>query len=272
MRRWTAGLLLAAASAACLVSIDDSKVGAKNDGGADAPPSPDTGDASTAADAADASNGVPADAGLIGSWSFEEEGGTAFDSSGHGNDAELVLVTERFPGLRGNGVELNVVVSDSRQFFQVAKLDGPSFPKTGTLAFWYREAPTASGVGDLLDISPVGQRATIFGQVDLEVDGGAAETVTFAFWGNGVDTAQVSQPSKPMEWNHVVLVWGDRASGTTLYVGPLGQGLSSRHVDYAQDFVPSDQKLVIGKGVVAYLDEVRLFDRPLGDAEVRSIE
>jgi hypothetical protein len=219
----------------------------------------DAGDA-RAGDGGDAS--PPGDPDLLGAWSFDEMVGvTAHDASGKGHDAALDGALFVADGVSGGAVQL-----DEDAKVRVALLDGPAFPKDGTISLWFRHAYTVSdgdrGLFDGWDKT----RSHVF----LRRVGGATPTHFQAalqpadVTGTGAYAFASSFDTPAGVWTHVVITWSDTSRAGALYVD--GALIAIESYDY--DFEPQGQSFTLGDGFIGEIDEVRLYARALSGAEV----
>lgn len=251
---------VAALAGGCFIGIDETKLDRPIDGGV-------TSDALAAGDGGDAA-GDPSQRDLLGQWSFEEPSGTvALDSSGKGNDGDLVGPVKHVAGLRaGNGIE--TIRSNIPQFFECPRLSNTSFPSAGTLSFWYRanvEPSAGLGEGDLVDVAELG-RAKLHIRHLLEVSGEAIE-IRFDSASSTIAVADIDLVRGA--WNHIVVSW-DPLNGA-VYAGPEGSALGVMKATFASEFRPNQEMFQLATGVVGFLDEVRLYGRMLDESEVRRI-
>jgi hypothetical protein len=258
-------LVLCAALPACLIDIDpslaDKKAAAAADAGTRDPgpaaggaTSATEGDAGAASSSGDASAAVPAD--LVGSWSFEEPTGQiALDASRRGHDGTIAPGVARAAGKQGAGLSFN----GGAPMFSVASLDGTQFPARGTLVFWFKPATPVQTSARLFDARGTGSRSNLFIEAtsDVAVSAGLQDPGQF-------DLISVNRSASSDGWSRVALVWS--RSGGTLTVDRLSDSLLA-----TGSFVPSGQSFRMGAGFTGSIDEVRLYDRPLGPAEIGAL-
>lgn len=266
--------------AGCIFSIDErkideSKISPTDDGGT--PPRDGMVPSTDAADARTSIEG-PTD-GLIGLWSFSEPSGTAVtDESGSGNDGVLEGVVSREEGApgHGQGISTNANTQLGAGMFRVPSLDGARFPRRGTLSLWLRARRAFNQGGTFGD-----SNAFFFARTGTVPDGrfinllyvfdtAAQERVVAGIIGPGTANAEaIVFPVVRGSWTHVVVTWsGDQV---TLFGGMAGKALVSNASSYTDAFDPVDQQFFLLKQMFGDLDEVRLYDRALDDAEVRAI-
>jgi len=70
-------------------------------------------------------------------------------------------------------------------------------------------------------------------------------------------------PVSQNTWTHVVVTWEQATKIAATYVNGTLQSRAS----YTSDFAPTDQPFQLGNHLDGKLDEVRLYDRPLTEAE-----
>jgi len=250
---------LALAGCTLLVSTsglhDDSAIATAPDGG--------TADISVASDGAVSNPVTPeggADAatselpGLIGAWLFDD--GTTSDSSGKGNHGTLTENAVVGDTTRGKALVLN-----GSGFLRVNALDGAAFPKSGTFSIWFRW--TDMNVADthvLLDAWDPNRRHIILRHAN------DAPVGEFQFALQTRDTRYIAEgyAEAPKDaWQHVVISWDATQQVAVLYQNGK---LVSRD-DYEADFVPNEQDITIGNYLRGAIDDVRLYDRALTEAE-----
>lgn len=224
------------------------------DSGTSGPP-----DGSMTSDAEAGSN-VTELAGLVGKWTFED--GTPNDSSGKGRHGQLVGNSKITMTDRGNALR---VQTDGH--FVVEALNGGAFPKSGTISIWLQYVTMDQSSEESIFDSWANNRDHIFVrhangepigkmQVAYQKSSDQYELAT----GFDVD---------PGRWSHVVITWDAAESYGRAYVdgkfGILGDNYPSG------SFTPSGQLMSFGERLDGYIDDVRLFDRPLAEAEIFSL-
>jgi hypothetical protein len=273
MMRRLAIAVATTALAACslLVStsgLDDGSGGAPDaseaasDAIAPLPPASDASDGATANDASDA--GADADPTLLAAWSFDEtSGGVAHDSTGHGHDATLVgNATFGAPGKYGGALAM-----DGISRIAVASLAGTTFPRSGTYSIWFRyESVSATDDIELLDgwdktrshlfVRHVSTDPSTLFQVALQ-----PQSATGAYaYANEFDVPKST-------WTHIVVTWQEAAQVSAVYVN----GVKSGSGTYLADFAPTDESVHIGDALSGAIDEVTLWSRALGPAEIGAL-
>jgi hypothetical protein len=214
-----------------------------------------------------------ADPNLVGSWTFDEGGGTTVvDSSSHGNDGTIQAGTLgnlefvpgisafalRFPGDDQGWVELPPDIVTPAQGSVAMWINTSQSDNEGML--WYGTETGGDGYGDQnemhLTIDNVGT-----GQLDLRLEGSPDRTLDYDnIGGTG--------------WRHVAATW-DLADGLRLYVD--GEEVdSAAHNDNVFNFAVMrlGRPVSTGNGNRYYdglMDEVRLYDRVISAAEVAAL-
>ena len=205
---------------------------------------------------ADASAELP---GLIGYWAFEEAGGNvAADSSGKGHDGLIAGSPQRVPGVRGRALSF----SDNGSV-EVDSLDGPDMPASGTLSFWllhrYQGSTAELVFGQFDDTADKVRVQTSPGTTNLKVifQVGMSD-------GSFASTFFTEPKMTPEKWQHVVVVWDTANDRGDVYVD------GARYSDNwsTPGWQPLAQEFTLARRLVGTIDEVRLYDRPLGAAEV----
>lgn len=263
--------LLASPLGGCFIGIDDSRVaavapplGGGPEGGIIA-----NGDAGLD-DALGGGNGVSADSAsgdptLLGYWAFEDSGNTARDGSGHGNDAVLIGASTRAPGVRGSALRLGAADGMS-----VAQLDGPNFPKEGTLSFWLRFGGTISGGGGQYGVFDVPEQGRSHLSLRQVPNGGTALELQAET--NAGSAAVGSMRLDANVWVHVVVVWSSASQTITAYHGDFGHAVQGNPTDaLIRVWSPGQQRVRFGTAYTGDLDEVRLYSRALDAAEVAAL-
>lgn len=223
---------------------------------ADASVSGDTGSTFDAGSPSDAGSGDAGTTDLIGSWDFDRSGDVAPDGTGHGHDANLVGGATQDPG----GVRGGALVLHGLDRAHITSLSGGNFPRSGTLALWFRYTSGAGGIFDDHDQT----RNHIFVrktapndavQIALQLE----KTTEYAW------VATFNSPAGV--WLHVALTWNESARHAALYLG--GKLLTEN--DYLTPFAPSEQAMVFGSEIACAVDEVRLYSRALTAAEITTL-
>jgi hypothetical protein len=238
----------------------------KPDAGATPPPR-DSG-ASTSGDAMTTSDSGRADAdadasyrelpGLIGAWLFED--GTANDSSGHAHDGALegdavVAETNRGKAMRLSGAGR----------MHVDTLFNGAFPATGTISLWFQWATMAvanqTGFFDAWDDS----RDHVFVR---HANGDPVGRIQIAFQRPSTYELVTTFDLANNTWTHVVVTWDAVAHFARVFVDNA-KVTSGIYPDGA--FTPSGQHCVFGDTVDGFIDDIRLYDRALSEAEIVTV-
>lgn len=258
-RHTAAALLVALPLAACSLLLSTSDL--------DGPGDPASAGAEAGEDGVATGEAGAAVPNLIGSWSFEEQSGrTAQDSSGQGNHGQLgASVTWTPDGARGGAVRF----AGNSDAVTVASLAAGAFPTSGTLSLWFRYTfaendPASRSIlddwtrdrGHIFLRRPNGTTDRTF-QVALQPHDVALEGYTFV---HRFDVASQT-------WVHVVLTWDAVEKAGAFYV----DGTVVLREAYKNDFSPNGQRFVLGQRFIGEIDEVRLYDRALAEAEVATL-
>lgn len=262
------GLTLAACNA--LTGVSDLGVGVEAAPESDA--APRTEDAATAADTSSVADGATNDAvvdvafedaasdpSLIGFWTFDETSGVvAFDKSGKGRAATLSGGATFAPaaGVRGGAVSLG-----SGQYVAIDALSNTAFPATGSFSIWLRwrtmPSATQNGVVDAwsdlrnhLYLRHANDAPT--GELQIALQAKGAPYV----WVHTFDVAQDT-------WAHVVFTWNETTQRAVAYL----DGTKLKDAAYGAAFKPDEQIMRLGANFDGWLDEMRLYDRALPEAE-----
>jgi hypothetical protein len=260
--------LVAALTSACTLFVSTSGLSGGADGGASANTLVDGGSSGGVTDASepgpgpdtgDGASGESSDPHLLGYWKFDETSGmTASDSSGHDHPLTLTGATFDPGGKYGGAVVLPGV---DGAFVSTTALSAPNFPSTGTFSVWFlwtrMQSADQSSVLSSWDTSishiffrhANGDTVGLF-QVALE-----PKTLEYV-WESDFPVSQNS-------WTHVVVTWEESTKIAATYVNGTLQSRAS----YTSDFAPTDQTFQLGNHLDGKIDEVRLYDRPLTEAE-----
>ena len=216
--------------------------------------------------------GPPAggDKSLVAHWTFDEtEGMTAADSSGYGNEGDLIGMTgtEWTTGLQGNALEF----SGSDQFVNFGNNSSLQLSGSVTISTWAKmnagNADAYLGIGGKLKTSPYQGFSLVRHSSNV-----------FRFWaddGNGAIAdfdASSDTTYTDTEWHHVVGVVDDGTS--TLYVDGMKQAKqgavsltdSGQHAHIGIQYSQYDDRF--WKGLI---DEVRIYYRALSAQEISGL-
>ncbi len=202
--------------------------------------------------------------GLVAYWAFDEESGTtASDSSGNGHDGTLMGDPQWTDGYFGGGLEFDQAGDEVNVPFH-EDLNQETF----TITAWANVEPGSGG-----------HRAVISGRDEPPVSGYiiyAEPGNKWQFWtGVGNRWAPITGPAINLgEWDHVAGTYADGKQ--KFYVN----GELVGEVD-AQPTLNTKQEFLIGAGAneranheylfKGIIDEVRVYDRALSEAEVASV-
>ena len=192
-------------------------------------------------------------AGVIADWRLDDGTGTlAVDSSGSGIDA-LVSGASWVQGIRGMALDFDGATSMASTSTSLLSNRG-SF----TLAAWVMPRSTGSRVG-------------LVGQNDA-VEFGFISTAALQLWTSGGGSVGAPWPYPMGEWHHVVAM-GD---GSRLSIWIDGVEVASQ-LQSTNDYGSSSDPVRFGGGGVfdasgnffdGAMDEVKIYDRALGSAEI----
>lgn len=239
------------------------------------PPSSDASSDATEAAASETSTSadsgsevaVDADAGvdpsLVAFWTFD-----------HGTSALQKDETQRYDLLVSNAASIDVtggvrggsIVYANAGQPRVDALSTTSYPKKGTLSFWfkYTYADTDTTTRGLFDNWDSGRAHIFVRRIGDNPPGvfqvGLQPKVTAGTYAWGATFA--TQKDK---WTHVVLTWDSSGATAALYVS--GTIVKTGSFITGETFDPSEQSFVFGGGFEGAVDEIRLYDRVLSDAE-----
>ena len=197
--------------------------------------------------------------GLVGKWLFDD--GTPNDSSGNGRQGQVegdatIEMTDR-----GSAVRVQ-----TKGHFTVDVLDAAAFQKSGTISVWFRYLSMARDIEQSIFDSWVDTREHIFvrhangaavGHMQIGFQKGANEYELAT--GFDVDVGR---------WAHVIVTWDAANTYGRAYVD--GQSVLADNYPSGA-FVPKGQLMDFGGNLDGYIDDVRLYDRPLTEVEISSL-
>jgi hypothetical protein len=214
----------------------------------DAQPTTDSG----LADAGTADRELP---GLIGAWLFDD--GTANDSSGHAHHGAFAGDAVVADTNRGKAMH----VSGAGRM-HVDTLLNTAFPASGTLSVWFQWATMAvedqNGFFDSWDDT----RDHIFVR---HANGDTVGTIQIALQKPSLYEIAPTFDLAQNTWTHVVVAWNAVTQVATVFVDE--QKVASG-IYRDGSFTPSGQHCVFGDSVDGLIDDIRLYDRALSDAEM----
>ena len=205
------------------------------------------------------------DPSLVSELLFEDPPGSlmARDTSGFERHGFLQSnATFAADGVRGHALAVT-----GTGFVVVEGLAGPLFPRTGTLSLWFRCAKTAvEDVQRSVFDSYATDRAHIFMR---HANGAPQNEFQMAMQPRASQYVAVRGVIVlPDTWTHLVMTW-DEANGQAAF---YANGVLLERSPYDAPFAPTDQLFRIGEGLVGGIDELRLYDRVLSDAEATKLD
>ena len=194
--------------------------------------------------------------GLIGAWLFDD--GTVSDSSGFervgalDGDAKIVAAPDR----SGRALELSGNGSMS-----IDELSGLGFPnEEGTLSFWMRWRTMEKAAQSCFFDEWTDGRDHIFVR---KANNDAPGSIQIAFqeeiyeFEDGFDLI-------PNRWAHVVISWDTENREGRIVV----DGKTIAYDTYeGTTFKPTAQRMTFGLNLDGFIDDIRLFRRPLSESE-----
>jgi len=214
--------------------------------------------------------------GLVGWWKFDNiKNGKVIDSSGNGNDGELVGICEQTEGFVGNGA-LKITNGG------VKIADSPSLhPPRFTIAMWVK---WANGQGALARLVQMGndnkESLVILGGGGASDSGPSANVAYFTVFasstGADADSFDIRAPGvfEGGNWHHIVAIYD--GSDMLLYID--GKVVAQKTIGDVKLFAVEGDPLVIGcrppnmdrtfNGVV---DDVRMYNKALSAEDVRKL-
>lgn len=218
-----------------------------------------TSDAAVDADA-DADAGF--DPSLLAYWTFDHGATTLQRDETNRYDMNTTGGTiDPTGGIRGGAI-----VFAGGNTAQVTGLSGVSFPKKGTLSFWFKHNfpdadTTTQGLFDDWD----DQRSHLFfrrigsdapGRIQVALQ--PKVTSSSYAWAYGFDTQKGV-------WTHAILAWDSMAKTAALYVDGVARKVGG--FGSGETFDPTEQQFRLSDGWIGAIDDVRLYDRVLSEPE-----
>jgi hypothetical protein len=235
----------------------------------------DAEDGAGAPDAGDEVSSLCAGGCPVAAWSFDEiDGPLLKDSSGHGNDG-LLGTARRVPG-QVNGA---LAFESSATTVQASALDTPSLDVQGTrlsVTFWAWLPPAASGANDqVLFAKPWidGKKGDpLFYQFGVEWNPADSRTLDFILGDLAAGKAQVASVLAPdSTWLHVAFVYDGTLVLAFLDGAPAGTTPMTTVITARGTALRFGADALLEQRFGGKLDEVRIYDRALSPAEVRSL-
>jgi hypothetical protein len=211
-------------------------------------------------------------ANIAGLWLFDEGGGSvATDSSGNGNDGELMGDPQWIVGQFGGALEF-----DGDDYVTVPDSDSLDMTEQVSVMFWFKTDKAMVEFGD---------RQAVVGKHYLEYEvgiypAGAIHTYTNDGTGGGYDegiNASISEELPEDDWvlgNWYHLAWTLNGQHEIVYV----DGVNIGEFDKGHpDTLPGDDPLEIGERVggslpfIGAVDEVVIVNVALGEADVQDV-
>ena len=202
--------------------------------------------------------------GLVAYWAFDEESGTtASDSSGNGHDGALMGDPQWTDGYFGGGLEFDQAGDEVNVSFH-EDLNQETF----TICAWANVDPESGG-----------HRAVISGRDEPPVSGYiiyAEPGNKWQFWtGIGNAWAPITGPAINLgEWDHVAGTYADGKQKFYVNGELVGEVNSQPTLNTKQEFLigaGANERAnheYLFKGII---DEVRVYNRALSEAEVASV-
>ncbi len=204
-----------------------------------------------------------ANAELVGWWKFDETSGdTAFDSSGNGNDGTITGTGQWDPdGMRGGALGFD---GSSGNYLLIPNSGDLTLINQGdfTITMWFKQ-DVVTGIANLLQ------------QTDV---GGTGRTLLLADAATGIRTylGGTSTVSGVIEeagvWYHVAMVVTEEGATDTIHFYIDGQATGTPAAvgseDCAGDFLIGTDKGLAGRWIDGLVDDFRLYNHALSEAEV----
>jgi len=200
-----------------------------------------------------------ADPDLVGSWRFDEGSGTtAFDSSGNGNDGNVVGDALWVPGKFGGALEFNG--SNTSVVAPFIPLDSRSF----TITMWVNPVLYTS---EQVVFSQTESRTTNV-SMHYRIYGPGSGRIRMGFYSNDLDTTTTLDENN---WYHITFWYDFENQNRRIYVNGVQEAEAS-----ATPYLGASGDTVIGswgtdqwfRGII---DDVRIYSRALTDAEILGV-
>jgi hypothetical protein len=215
----------------------------------------------------------PLSKGLVAYWKFDEgRGTTAIDATGHGSNG-TITGCEWVPGISGTGLSFN----GNDDYVEVA--DNPRLHLTDalTISVWFKNTGTSRHWARLLSKGWF-RREVPFVAYALYLDDGPEGNQKYRLHVNQGKDKENGLLSNSVDglnqWHHIAAVFDSANSKMMIYVDGVketeaptphpGIAATTGYLRIGDD-VHTHEKI---KGVI---DEVRLYNRPLTDAEIKAI-
>jgi|GEM_PF-5851128 hypothetical protein len=217
--------------------------------------------------------------GLIGFWTFDEDGGTvAADSSGNGLNGTLVggPVWQPAGGIQGgallfDGMDDRVNVVDPGTGSLLDFSTGTSI----TITAWIRQTNVGGCCQSIVAKGAVGSANYYFVVENL---GGGGATLDFGFY-NGGYREIYGDPNLIQNnvWKFVAVSYRFGTGPGALYVNGVSAGLNLLNDPYPRSPIVNNQTLTFGADTAGdfwyagLIDNIRIYDRVLSAAEIMQI-
>ena len=205
--------------------------------------------------------------GLVARWTFNDAN-VGLDTSGNGNHAEAINAPSRSAGLLGHALQLD----GARQFVSSRQSLHRWLGSTATLTTWVKttavgtsEITNSPGIVGTVRDGPAGGQDALWGVLD------EAGRISARFGSSGA-IVKSANPINDGQWHHVAIARDAATGSVTIYVdgAVVGSGTSSTGVLHRRvwNIGRIDANLRYWSGG---LDDVRIYDKVLGAAEVQTI-
>jgi hypothetical protein len=224
--------------------------------------------------------GVPL---VLAYWDFDEEAGgpVVFDRSGNQRDIGFTGSTvKRAPGKIGNGLQFSRTdAGTGTGSLSCEAWKAELFGASGALSFWWRDedpAPASTIPSSVGVFSTQSSGRDHFFVSRFRQDPPQRFTLGFQF--KDLDATAVDDyanddgggPTKldvvQSTWTRILVTW--TPNGATLRNGKDALPIA---LPFKRPWTATDQSCFFGSNAVGVLDEVRVFSRPLNDAEIAAL-
>ncbi len=198
---------------------------------------------------------------LVGYWKLEEAAGSVVDSSGRGNHGTLLGTLTSTEGICGNALRL-----DARTGARIVVPDSPTLRlQRFSICAWVRPDAaigTMNGPGLVSKQDAAGRTGYLLAVVPSAADSFTARIL------DGTTTLETSDPERTSgTWIHVAAIH----DGTSLRIYRNGKLASVREIPEGTLLAHDGTPLSIGSNFAGALDEVRIYDGALSEADLQTL-
>ena len=216
---------------------------------------------------------MPTTQGLVGYWSFDENGGnTAFDYSGNNNRGTLVNSPTWVDGVLGKALKFN---GSNSTYVEIPNTGDFSNANKFSISFWVKSnsITTVEGLICKANDSLTGQWYIVFGTINSN------GRILLRVCNNTIRTGmQTTISFTDNKWHHIVTMWNTGAFN--IYVDGNNQILENDGLDTGtvSTLLSSTVPISIGRRGTGgnyissgIIDELRLYNRSLTQSEITTL-